>query len=39
MSWEDFLDYFVLVDVCKINDNAHYLNFDKPFNKKNGEVF
>jgi hypothetical protein len=22
--WEDFLSYFQLVDICKINDNAHY---------------
>lgn len=22
--WEDFLKYFQLVDICKLNDNAHY---------------
>lgn len=22
--WEDFLKYFSLVDICKLNDNAHY---------------
>ena len=22
--WEDFITYFQLVDICKINDNAHY---------------
>lgn len=22
--WEDFLTYFQLVDICKINDNANY---------------
>ena len=22
--WEDFLNYFSLVDICKIFDNAHY---------------
>lgn len=22
--WEDFLKYFQLVEICKLNDNAHY---------------
>lgn len=24
MLWEDFAEYFVIVDICYINDNAHY---------------
>lgn len=24
ITWEDFLRYFQLVDICKLNDNAHY---------------
>lgn len=36
MSWIDFLDYFVMIDICKVNDNAHYFNIDSKFNKKNG---
>lgn len=22
--WDDFQRYFVILDICKINDNAHY---------------
>lgn len=22
--WEDFIKYFQLIDICKLNDNAHY---------------
>jgi len=24
MLWEDFLDYFQLVNICKVNDRANY---------------
>jgi len=24
MLWEDFASYFVIVDICYINDNSHY---------------
>ena len=27
LTWEDFVTYFQLVDICKINDNANY-NFN-----------
>lgn len=28
-----------MIDVCKINDNAHYINIDTQFDKKNGQMF
>jgi hypothetical protein len=37
--WEDFVNYFDMVDICKINDNANYTNVDAELNKKNGEMF
>jgi hypothetical protein len=24
MFWEDFLDYFIIINICKINDKANY---------------
>ena len=24
IQWEDFVKYFVIVDICKINDNSNY---------------
>jgi hypothetical protein len=36
MLWEDFINYFDMVDICKINDNASYSNVDTEFDKKNG---
>lgn len=37
--WEDFVTYYDMVDICKINDNASYSNVDAEFNKKNAEMF
>jgi hypothetical protein len=31
MLWEDFLNYFSMIDICKINDNSHYINCDSKF--------
>ena len=39
MLWEDFVNYFDMVDICKIKDNANYLNVDVDFDKKRGEMF
>ena len=33
------MDYFVMIDICKINDNAKYMNIDGKFDKKNGQMF
>ena len=30
------MDYFVMIDLCKVNDNANYLNVEAKFDKKNG---
>lgn len=39
MLWEDFVNYFDMIDICKVRDNASYLNVDVEFDKKRGEVF
>ena len=39
MLWEDFVTYFGMVDICKVNDNANYISVEGDFNKKNGEIF
>ena len=39
MLWQDFLNYFALVDICKINDNANYLFFEREFKSSSGEIF
>jgi hypothetical protein len=26
MLWEDFVQYFSMIDICRINDNAHYFS-------------
>ena len=40
ITWEDFLQYFQLVDICKLNDNAHY-NFTPPtqFRSREAKLF
>lgn len=39
MLWDDFVNYFGMVDICKIDDNANYLDVEADFNKKNGQMF
>lgn len=39
MLWEDFVNYFGMVDICKVDDNANYLDVESDFNKHNGEMF
>ena len=39
MLWEDFVNYFGMVDICTIDDNANYLNVESEFDKHNGEMF
>lgn len=38
MLWEDFVSYFAMVDICKINDNAHYIYNSDPYEKGVGYV-
>lgn len=33
MLWEDFEKYFIIVDICKIDDNAHYYYVTNSFEK------
>jgi hypothetical protein len=37
--WEDFVNYFFMVDICKINDNASFTNLQAQFSRKRAEVF
>jgi hypothetical protein len=39
MLWEDFVNYFDMIDICKVKDNACYLNVDIELDKKRGEIF
>lgn len=39
MLWEDFVNYFDMVDICKINDNANFVNADAVFDRSNGQMF
>ena len=39
MLWEDFVNYFDMIDICKVRDNASYMNVDADFDKKRGEIF
>ncbi len=37
--WEDFLKYFVILDICKINDNAHYYYVSNKFEKNKPNLY
>ena len=37
--WEDFVNYFGMVDICTIDDNANYVSVESEFDKHNGEMF
>ena len=37
--WDDFVKYFGMVDICKIDENAHYLCSEAEFDRHNGEMF
>lgn len=39
MLWEDFVQYFGMVDICKINDNAHYLYYQDNYESDKAKVF
>ena len=39
MLWEDFVNYFGMVDICRIDDNANYLSVESNFHLKRGEMF
>lgn len=33
------MNYFDMIDICKVRDNASYMNVDVEFDKKRGEIF
>lgn len=33
MLWEDFEKYFIIVDICRVDDNAHYYYSTNYFEK------
>ena len=39
MVWEDFVELFDMVDICRIRDNASYFCYPATFNYKNGSFF
>lgn len=36
MLWDDFVNYYGMVDLCRIDDNANYLSVESDFDKKSG---
>ena len=39
ITWDEFLEYFGMFDICKINENANYLCAEAEFDRHNGEMF
>lgn len=39
MLWDDFEKYFVIVDICKIDDNAHYYYLPGKFSKNKPNLY
>jgi hypothetical protein len=39
MLWEDFVDYFSMADICKINDNSHYFYYEDCYKKDEAKIF
>ena len=39
MLWEDFVEYFSMADICKINDNAHYFYYQDTYKKDEPKLF
>ena len=39
MLYDDLVNYFVVADICKIDDNANYLNCEAEFDKDLGQIF
>ncbi len=33
------MNYFDMIDICKVKDNASYMNVDVEFDRKRGEIF
>jgi hypothetical protein len=39
MLWEDFVQYFSMVDICRINDNAHYFSHQAEYIDDQAKIF
>ncbi len=39
MLWEDFVQFFSMVDICRINDNAHYLYYEDNYENDKSKMF
>ena len=39
MLWEDFVQYFSMVDICRINDNAHYFSHQTEYYDDQAKMF
>ena len=39
MLWEDFVQYFTMVDICKINDTAHYFSSQADYTDNQPKMF
>ena len=39
MLWEDFVQYFSMLDICKINDNANYYSLQNEYVDNQPKMF
>ena len=39
MLWDDFEKYFVVLDICRVDDNAHYFYLSNNFQRGKPKLF
>jgi|JI61114C2RNA_FD_contig_31_6222148_length_1306_multi_2_in_0_out_0_3 hypothetical protein len=39
MLWEDFVDYFKMINICKVNDNANYFYYEDEYQNDTAKLF
>jgi hypothetical protein len=39
MLWEDFVNLFDMLDICKLSDNSNISSVECEFTRKNGQMF
>ncbi len=39
MLWEDFVNFFAMIDICRINDNANYFYYQDTYQSDIPKLF